>query len=118
MVDSIINCYKHSEAQVVLLGANYDRTSSFGKGAHKGPQAIKNCLDNEPTGKKAIKILFKIFTMNKCRVKILRKDVHTIWMQEGVVDEVAAAKARAAGLNIIMNMCIMKKHKLVSSLNK
>ncbi len=35
----------------------------------------------------------------------------TIWMQEGVVNEKAAAKARAGGLTVIINMCMMKEHK-------
>jgi len=35
----------------------------------------------------------------------------TIWMQEGVINEKAAAKARAAGLTVVMNMCMMKEHK-------
>jgi len=35
-----------------------------------------------------------------------------IWMQEGVTDEAAAAKARAVGLTVVMNMCMMKQHKL------
>ncbi len=35
----------------------------------------------------------------------------TVWMQEGVEDAVAAAKARAAGLIVLMNVCMMKKHK-------
>ncbi|MFH1173866.1 MAG: agmatinase [archaeon] len=47
MIDSIINCDNISAADVVLLAANYDRTSSFGKGADKGPQAIKRCLDGQ-----------------------------------------------------------------------
>ena len=36
----MINCDDCKKADVVLLGANYDRTSSFGKGADKGPQAV------------------------------------------------------------------------------
>lgn len=35
----------------------------------------------------------------------------SIWMQEGISDEKAAFKARAAGLTVIMNICIMKEHK-------
>ena len=33
-----------------------------------------------------------------------------IWFQEGVVNEPAAAKARAAGLRVVMDRCTMKDH--------
>ena len=47
MIESIINCENPFEADVVLLAANYDKTSSFGKGADKGPVAVKDCLDGQ-----------------------------------------------------------------------
>jgi predicted CoA-binding protein len=34
-----------------------------------------------------------------------------IWMQEGVVHEAAAEKARKAGLLVIMDSCILKEHR-------
>ena len=34
-----------------------------------------------------------------------------IWMQEDVVNEEAAAKARAAGLDVVMDRCILKDHR-------
>jgi predicted CoA-binding protein len=34
-----------------------------------------------------------------------------IWMQEGVVHEEAAQKARAAGLEVVMDRCILKEHR-------
>jgi predicted CoA-binding protein len=34
-----------------------------------------------------------------------------VWMQEGVVHEEAAAKARAAGLEVVMDRCILKEHR-------
>lgn len=33
-----------------------------------------------------------------------------IWMQDGVIDEAAAAKARAAGLLVVMDRCILRDH--------
>lgn len=34
----------------------------------------------------------------------------TVWMQEDVIDEEAAELARKAGLNVVMDRCIMKEH--------
>jgi uncharacterized protein len=34
-----------------------------------------------------------------------------IWMQDGVVHEAAAAKARAAGLLVVMDRCMLRDHR-------
>lgn len=33
-----------------------------------------------------------------------------IWMQEGIVNNSAAEKARSAGIKVVMNKCMMKEH--------
>jgi predicted CoA-binding protein len=40
----------------------------------------------------------------------IRRGASAVWMQEGVVDEEAAEKARAAGLAVVMDRCILKEH--------
>src|SRR5437764_7483488 len=37
--------------------------------------------------------------------------VPAIWLQEGVIHEAAAAKARQAGIFVVMDKCILKEHR-------
>jgi predicted CoA-binding protein len=39
------------------------------------------------------------------------KNASAIWMQEGIVSDPAAEKAREAGLKVIMDRCIMVEHR-------
>jgi predicted CoA-binding protein len=41
----------------------------------------------------------------------IRIGAKCVWMQEGVMHEEAAAKARAAGIEVVMNRCILKEHR-------
>jgi uncharacterized protein len=41
----------------------------------------------------------------------IRKGVKVVWMQEGVIHEEAARRARAAGLTVVMDHCILKDHR-------
>lgn len=40
----------------------------------------------------------------------IRLGVPAIWMQEGVINDDAAAKARAAGIFVVMDRCLLKDH--------
>jgi uncharacterized protein len=41
----------------------------------------------------------------------VRAGAKVLWLQEGIVNEEAAAKARAAGLMVVQDRCIYKEHR-------
>jgi len=41
----------------------------------------------------------------------IRAGAKAIWLQEGVIHESAAEKARQAGLSVVMDRCILKEHR-------
>ena len=41
----------------------------------------------------------------------LAKKARVVWMQEGIAHNAAADQARAAGLQVVMNKCMLKEHR-------
>lgn len=56
-----------------------------------------------------------IFRRSECVPEVvdaaIRIGAKGVWMQEGVVNDEAAGKARAAGLEVVMDRCILKEHR-------
>ena len=59
-----------------------------------------------------------IFRRSECVPEIvesaIRVGAKTVWMQEGVVNQQAAERARAAGLEVVMDRCTLKEHRKLS----
>jgi predicted CoA-binding protein len=43
--------------------------------------------------------------------EVIRLKLPALWLQEGVIHEEAAAKARQAGIFVVMDHCILKEHR-------
>ncbi|MBL8227585.1 MAG: CoA-binding protein [Bryobacterales bacterium] len=43
----------------------------------------------------------------------IRLGARAVWMQEDVIHEEAAARARQAGLAVVMDRCILKEHRAI-----
>jgi predicted CoA-binding protein len=58
-----------------------------------------------------VDIFRKPETVGEVIDEALRKGVKVIWMQEGVVNETAARKAKDAGITVVMDRCMYKEYK-------
>lgn len=88
--------------KIIPVNPNVD--SVFGLKSYKNLSEIKEPVD-------IVDIFRKSEFIEPIVNEAIKIGAKTIWMQEGVVNEKAAQIARDAGLNVIMNMCLMKAHK-------
>lgn len=67
-------------------------------------------LDDVPTPVEVVVVFRKAKHVTAIVEVAVRKGARVIWMQEGVVNEEAARRAREAGLLVIQDRCILKEH--------
>lgn len=73
MVDSIINNKKIEEADVVIVSAPYDETTSSRKGTNKGPKAVIEMLDSK------LELFDRTYKIQPCdKIKIGHKNLNNI----------------------------------------
>lgn len=87
-----------------IIPVNPNETEVLGEKAWASLEEIPEHVD-----------IVNIFRRPECVPDIvdsaIRIGAKGVWMQEGVVNDEAAGKARAAGLEVVMDRCILKEHR-------
>lgn len=89
-----------------IFPVNPNIDNFFGIKAYKTLSEIKEKID-------VVDIFRKSEFVEPIIEEAIAVSAKMIWMQEGVSNEKAASTARAAGLTVIMDMCMMKEHKKI-----
>jgi predicted CoA-binding protein len=126
--DPILELLTRAKTIAVVGLSDSPLRPSYGVSAYMQAQGYKiipvNPAISEALGEKAYASLLQVPTkveivnvfrrpefVNEVVDQAIQLQVPAIWMQEGVVNEAAAARARQAGVFVIMDLCILKEHK-------
>jgi predicted CoA-binding protein len=69
-----------------------------------------NSLDQAPDPIEIVNIFRRPEFVPEIVESAIRRGAKVVWMQEGVIHEGAAQRARAAGIEVVMDRCILKEH--------
>ena len=87
-----------------IIPINPNETTVLGEKAYP-------TLDDVPVGIDVVDIFRRSEFVPPIVEAAIRVGAKVIWMQEGVVHEAAAQHARSAGLQVVMDRCILKEHR-------
>jgi predicted CoA-binding protein len=73
-------------------------------------QKAYSTLDDAPDPIEIVNIFRRSEFVPEIVDAAIRRKAKVIWMQEGVVHEEAAQRARSAGIEVVMDRCILKEH--------
>jgi uncharacterized protein len=77
-----------------------------------GEKAYRSLLDvPEPEKIDVVNIFRRPEFVEEVADQAIQLKVPAVWMQEGVIHEKAADKARRAGMLVVMDLCILKEHR-------
>ncbi|HTA46771.1 MAG TPA: CoA-binding protein [Bryobacteraceae bacterium] len=87
-----------------IIPVNPNETEVLGEKAYASLDEVPEQID-----------IVDVFRRSECVPDIvdaaIRIGAKGVWMQEGVIHEAAANKARSAGLDVVMDRCILKEHR-------
>jgi hypothetical protein len=86
-----------------IIPVNPNETSVLGEKAYPSLEAVPEAVE-------VVVIFRRPEFVPEVVESSIRRHAKVVWMQEGVVHEEAAQRARAAGLEVVMDRCILKEH--------
>jgi predicted CoA-binding protein len=86
-----------------IIPVNPNETNVFGEPAYPTLAAVPGTIDLVDIFRKSEDVLPIVEDAIACGVK-------AIWMQEGVINEQAAVRAKESGLLVVMDRCWLKEH--------
>jgi len=90
-----------------IIPVNPEETMVLGEKAYPNLEAIPGRVD-----------IVDVFRRSEFVPEIVESAIRigadAVWMQEGVIHEEAAERARKAGLTVVMDRCILKEHRKLS----
>ena len=95
---------EHSLSAAVVIPVNPTATEIFGEKVYPSLSAIPDKVDVVQVFRKSADVPPVVDEAIKIGAKV-------VWMQEGIVNEEAAQKARDAGLQVVMDACMRATHR-------
>ena len=86
-----------------IIPVNPNETSVLGEKAYRS-------LDDVPEATEVVVVFRRSDSVPDVVEGAIRKGAKVMWMQEGVIHEEAAQRAREAGMVVVQNRCILKEH--------
>ncbi len=87
-----------------IIPVNPRETSVLGEKAYAA-------LDDVPEKIDIVNIFRRAEFVPEIVEAAIRKGAAAVWMQEGVIHEDAARRAEEAGLDVVMDRCVLKEHR-------
>ena len=87
----------------VIIPVNPHETNVLGEVAHPSLSAVPGSID-------LVNVFRRSEEAGAVVDEAIRIKAKGVWLQEGVIDEAAAARARQAGLQVVMDRCWLKEH--------
>jgi predicted CoA-binding protein len=86
-----------------IIPVNPNETSVLGEKAYRS-------LDDVPEATEVVVVFRRSDSVPDVVEGAIRKGAKVMWMQEGVIHEKAAQRAREAGMVVVQDRCILKEH--------